>query len=126
MNISAEEKIMYSVMKAIYDSGIPISFKGSMVLKACLMEAGFSDDTRHTVDIDGNWNTDTLPSGEQMVESIQKALNQNNISLGKRYKIRKEETTVSGPEEDTSAGNRGRFSIPSRCRKHRRNTRKYR
>lgn len=81
MNISAEEKIMYSVMKAIYDSGIPISFKGSMVLKACLMEAGFSDDTRHTVDIDGNWNTDTLPSGEQMVESIQKALNQNNISL---------------------------------------------
>lgn len=68
-------------MKALYDSGIPISFKGSMVLKACLMEAGFSEDTRHTVDIDGNWNTDTSPSGEQMVESIQKALNQNNIAL---------------------------------------------
>ena len=81
MNISAEEKIMYTVMKALYDSGIPISFKGSMVLKACLMEAGFSEDTRHTVDIDGNWNTDTSPSGEQMVESIQKALNQNNIAL---------------------------------------------
>ena len=27
MNISAEEKIMYTVMKALYDSGIPISFK---------------------------------------------------------------------------------------------------
>ena len=68
-------------MKALYDSGIPISFKGSMVLKACLMEAGFSEDTRHTVDIDGNWNTDNLPTGEQMVDSIQKALNQNNIAL---------------------------------------------
>lgn len=59
MHITAEEKLMYKVMKAIYDSGIPISFKGSMVLKACLMEAGYSQDTRHTVDIDANWNSDT-------------------------------------------------------------------
>lgn len=81
MNISAEEKIMYGVMKALYDSGIPISFKGSMVLKACLMEAGFSDDTRHTVDIDGNWYSDTAPSADQMVESLKKALDQNDISL---------------------------------------------
>jgi hypothetical protein len=51
MIITAEEKLMYEVMKAIYDSGIPISFKGSMVLKACLMEVGFTEDTRHTVDI---------------------------------------------------------------------------
>ena len=36
MNITAEEKLMYDVMKAIYDSGIPVNFKGSMVLKACL------------------------------------------------------------------------------------------
>ena len=56
MKISAEEKLMYTVMKAIYEGGIPISFKGSMVLKACLMEAGFMDDTRHTVDIDANWS----------------------------------------------------------------------
>lgn len=33
MNITKEEKLMYEVMKAIYDSGIPISFKGSMVFK---------------------------------------------------------------------------------------------
>ena len=45
MKLSAEEKMMYRVMKALYDSGIPVSFKGSMVLKACLMEAGFSEDT---------------------------------------------------------------------------------
>ena len=33
---------MYAVMKAIYDSGIPVNFKGSMVLKACLLEAGYA------------------------------------------------------------------------------------
>lgn len=46
MKISAEEKMMYHVMKVIYESGIPISFKGSMVLKACLMEAGYATSKR--------------------------------------------------------------------------------
>jgi hypothetical protein len=79
MNITAEEKLMYEVMRAIYDSGIPISFKGSMVLKACLMEAGFSEDTRHTVDIDANWNSAAAPSGEQMTVSLQSALKKNDL-----------------------------------------------
>ncbi len=81
MNITAEEKLMYEVMKGIYDSGIPISFKGSMVLKACLMEAGYFEDTRHTVDIDANWNSDTPPSAGQMVESLQSAINKSGIDL---------------------------------------------
>lgn len=81
MKISAEEKLMYEVMKTLYDSGIPISFKGSMVLKACLIEAGFNDDTRHTVDIDGNWYSDISPSPEQMTQSIQEALNRNGVFL---------------------------------------------
>lgn len=81
MNISAEEKLMYAVMKAIYDSGIPMNFKGSMVLKACLLEAGFTEETRHTVDIDANWYSDTAPSAEQMVESLQKALQNCGIDL---------------------------------------------
>ena len=29
MNITAEEKLMYEVMKAIFESGIPVNFKGS-------------------------------------------------------------------------------------------------
>ena len=57
MNISAEEKLMYAVMKAIYDSGIPMNFKGSMVLKACLLEAGYTEETRHTVDFPGMWTS---------------------------------------------------------------------
>lgn len=81
MNITAEEKMMYDVMKAIYESGIPVNFKGSMVLKACLIEAGYPEDTRHTVDIDGNWNSDTLPSADQMVESLQKAIDKSGIEL---------------------------------------------
>ena len=81
MNITAEEKIMYDVMKAIYDSGIPVCFKGSMVLKAFLIEAGYVDDTRHTVDIDANWNSDDSPTTEQIAESLQKAINRSGISL---------------------------------------------
>lgn len=81
MMITAEERLMYQVMKAIYDSGIPVSFKGSMVLKACLLEAGYTEETRHTVDIDANWNSDTPPSSEQMVESLQKAIETNGIDL---------------------------------------------
>lgn len=40
MNITAAEKLMYAVMEAIYNSGIPISFKGSMVLKAASLKQG--------------------------------------------------------------------------------------
>ncbi len=81
MQITAEEKLMYGVMKAIYDSGIPIDFKGSMVLKACLLEAGFSEEIRHTVDIDANWYSDVPPTAEQMTDSLQKALERSNIDL---------------------------------------------
>lgn len=81
MNLTAEEKLMYEVMKTIYDSGIPIDFKGSMVLKACLLEAGYVEEIRHTVDIDANWYSDTPPSSEQMTDSLQQALNKNGINL---------------------------------------------
>ena len=84
MNLTAEEKLMYQVMEAIFDSGIPISFKGSMVLKACLLEAGYTEETRHTVDIDANWNSDTLPSAGQMTDSLQRALEKSGIDLDVR------------------------------------------
>ena len=52
-----------------------------MVLKACLLEAGYSEEIRHTVDIDANWYSDTPPSDEQMTASLQKALTENGIEL---------------------------------------------
>ena len=81
MNINAEERLMYEVMRAIYESGIPISFKGSMVLKAFLIEEGYTEDTRHTVDIDANWNSDNQPSAQQMTESLQKTFNDHGLCL---------------------------------------------
>lgn len=84
MTFSAEEKLMYRVMRAIYESGIPIDFKGSMVLKACLAEAGYYEDIRHTVDIDANWYSDTLPTIDQMIESLENALVNHGIDLGVR------------------------------------------
>ena len=59
-----------------------------MVLKVCLMEAGFTDNTRHTVDIDANWYSDEWPSREQMEESIQIALQNSSIDLNvKLYRM---------------------------------------
>lgn len=105
MNLSAEEKMMYRVMKALYDSGIPVSFKGSMVLKACLMEAGFSEDIRHTVDIDGNWYSETAPTADQMEKSLQNALDQNDISLDvKIYRMYGEKRSAGFELNDRSTG----------------------
>lgn len=81
MIISEEEHLMYSIMRTIYESDIPISFKGSMVLKAFLIESGFVGDVRHTKDIDGNWVSDSLPSDSEMVESLQKAFRKSGLDL---------------------------------------------
>ena len=81
MKISAEEKIMYDVMRAIYESGIPIDFKGSMVLKACLMEAGYPNEIRHTVDIDAYWHSDVELTKEAMVNSLQNTMDKNGLDL---------------------------------------------
>ena len=81
IDLSAEEKLMYAVMNAIYSSGIPIDFKGAMVLKACLLEAGFPNEIRHTADIDANWYSDSPPSAEQLVESLETALQRNGTNL---------------------------------------------
>ena len=105
MNISAEEKLMYAVMKAIYDSGIPMNFKASMVLKVCLLEAGFTEETRHTVDIDANWYSDTAPSAEQMVESLQKALLNCGIDLNvSLYRMYGEGRSAGFELSDTATG----------------------
>lgn len=81
MELSVTEQLMYRAMQAIYQSNIPVSFKGSMVLKACLLQAGFTQETRHTFDIDANWNSSTAPTMEQMAQSFEKALVQYNMEL---------------------------------------------
>lgn len=77
--MNSKEKLMYEVMKAIYEQSMPICFKGSMVLKACLLEAGYVEEVRHTVDIDANWNSDTPPSADTMVSALQTAIDKAGI-----------------------------------------------
>lgn len=77
--ISDEEKTMYAVMQTIFESGIPISFKGSMVMKAFLIEAGYQGGVRHTKDIDGNWNTGYPPTSRQVADSIQRVLDESGM-----------------------------------------------
>ncbi|MBQ5957160.1 MAG: nucleotidyl transferase AbiEii/AbiGii toxin family protein [Clostridia bacterium] len=81
MDITANEMQMYMVMKSIYDSGIPICFKGSMVLNAFLNESGFTDNVRQTVDIDANWYFDEPPTSEQMVASLQSAIDHSKLQI---------------------------------------------
>ena len=50
-------------------------------MKAFLLEAGYDDDTRHTVDIDANCNSNDSPSTEQIAESLQKAIDRSGIKL---------------------------------------------
>ena len=77
--INSKEKLMYEVMKAIYKQSMPICFKGSMVLKAYLLESRYVEEVRHTVDIDANWNSDTLPSANMMVSALQTAIDKAGI-----------------------------------------------
>ena len=53
-----------------------------MVLKACLIEAGYNEEIRHTVDIDANWYSDSSPTADQMTDSLQNALKRAGIDLG--------------------------------------------
>lgn len=78
--MNSKEKLMYEVMKAIYEQSMPICFKGSMVLKACLLEAGYVEEVRHTVDIDANWNSDTPPTADTMVSALQTAIDKAGIN----------------------------------------------
>jgi hypothetical protein len=82
--MNSKEKLMYEVMKAIYEQSMPICFKGSMVLKACLLEAGYVEEVRHTVDIDANWNSDTPPSADTMVSALQTAIDKAGIDANVR------------------------------------------
>lgn len=76
------EQEMYKVMSAVCDSGIPIDFKGAMVLHAYLYENGYSGEgIRPTKDIDANWISDTPPTMEQITSSLQKAIDDKDIDL---------------------------------------------
>ncbi len=79
MPITEHERLLYRAMDALYHSGVPLYFKGAMVLKAFLLEAGYQENTRHTSDIDANWIADRAPTEAEMVETIQSAFQRHGI-----------------------------------------------
>ena len=79
MIFTENENRMYQIMEALYDSGIPISFKGSMVLKAALQELGYNDNIRGTKDIDGNWFSDDVIKTEDIVQSINQVFDEKGL-----------------------------------------------
>ncbi len=96
---------MYQVMGALYDSGVPVTFKGAMVLRAFLLEAGYPEETRHTADIDGNWNSEMMPSGEEMTEAIQNAFEKKGISFTARlYRMYGEKRSAGFDLADKTTG----------------------
>ena len=78
--LHANETLMYQIMTAIYKSGIPIDYKGSMVLRAFLSDAGF-EAMRHTRDMDANWISEKEPTPDQMTSSIQRAMDRAGLDV---------------------------------------------
>ena len=82
MKTNRTESRMYAVMGAIYESGIPIDFKGAMVLHALLYEHGYAyDAVRPTRDIDANWFSGEKPTMDTIQAAIQKAVRDHGINL---------------------------------------------
>lgn len=78
--LHANETLMYQIMTAIYKSGIPIDYKGSMVLRAFLSDADF-EAMRHTRDMDANWISETEPTPAQTASSIQRAMDRAGLDV---------------------------------------------
>lgn len=81
MDLTKQEIMMYKLMSAIYNSALPVSFKGSMVLKAFLTESGFKEEIRHTVDIDCEWYIKNNITDDTILLMLQDIIHKNNISL---------------------------------------------
>ena len=72
---NAEEKFLYDLMTKLYNLGIPIVFKGAMVLKVIQFAYGNpSGIERETHDLDGDWINDA-PSMGYLTSILQKAVN---------------------------------------------------
>jgi hypothetical protein len=68
------------VMENLSQNGVPIVFKGAMVLNLVIQEDNPSGVERKTQDIDGDW-VGTSPTMEQMKKALEKAVNDIDTSL---------------------------------------------
>ena len=75
-------ELLYRIMEELADAGVPIVFKGAMVLNLVIRENNPSKVERGTQDIDGDWIGDG-PSMEQMEQAIRTAV--KNIEVNREF-----------------------------------------
>lgn len=71
---------LYRVMEELSNAGVPIVFKGAMVLNLAIRENNPSKVERATRDIDGDW-VGELPTMEEMEKALRAAVKKVEASL---------------------------------------------
>lgn len=73
-------EFLYRVMEELSNAGIPIVFKGAMILNLALRENNPSKVERLTRDIDGDW-VGELPTMDEMESALRSAVKRVDVSL---------------------------------------------
>ncbi len=73
-------EFLYRVMEELADAGVPVVFKGAMVLNLVIRENNPSNVKRMTRDIDGDWTGDH-PTMEEMEKALRDAVQKVDSSL---------------------------------------------
>ena len=73
-------EFLYRVMEELSNAGVPIVFKGTMVLNLTIMDNNLSKVERATRDIDGDWIGE-IPSMEEMEIALRNAVKEVDSSL---------------------------------------------
>ncbi len=73
-------EFLYRVMEELSNAGVPIVFKGAMVLNLAIMNNNPSKVERATRDIEGDWIGE-IPSMEEMEIALRNAVKEVDSSL---------------------------------------------
>jgi hypothetical protein len=78
--MTEREAVLYQMMGAFYKAGLPLVFKGALVVKAIMSERGFNLLERETHDIDANWVSNP-PAMDTLVSAINQVLHDEMSSF---------------------------------------------
>jgi hypothetical protein len=74
LKLTGSEKLMYDVIAALENGGVPVVYKGAMITKLILNENHFDDFARETQDIDASWAGASNPPMEQLADMLNRAV----------------------------------------------------
>lgn len=73
-------ELLYRIMEKLSEAGVPIVFKGAMVLNLAIHENNPSHVERGTRDIDGDWIGEA-PTMEQIESALRNSVKKVDVSL---------------------------------------------